>query len=87
MRMKNRVTAYSLIADSPQARGVKKNDKTQLRKSILIDKKKYPLPAEIDVYEEKIAMLSFNKGEFVGIIVENKDLAESLRSIFKLSFK
>lgn len=86
-RIKNKVMAHSFIADSPQARSISKQDKLQLRKSKLVDKGKYPIPAEIDVYQDKIAMLTFIKGEFVGLIIENKDLAESLRSIFRLAFE
>ncbi len=85
-RVKNKLFAYSLIADSDMARLVQKNDDKQLRKSVLIDKKLYPLPAEIDVYGDKIAMLSLKKDEFVGLIIENADLAQTLRSIFKLAF-
>ncbi len=85
-RIKNRIMAHSFIADSPQAIEIAKKDKFHLRKSKLVDKKKFPLPAEIDVYEDKIAMLTFIKGEFIGFIIENRDLAETLRSIFKLAF-
>ena len=45
-----------------------------------------PLPAEIDVYEDKIALLSFTKGKFVGILIQNQDIATSLKTIFKLAF-
>lgn len=86
LRIKNKVVAYSLIADSPQARLVATQDAIHLRKTILVDKKELPLPAEIDVYEDKIAMLSFAKGEFIGILIENKDFAQSLRSIFRKAF-
>lgn len=86
-RIKNKVIAHSLIADSPQARQIEKKDKIQLRESKLVAKDKYPLPAEIDVYEDKIAMLSFTKGSFVGLLIENKDIAESFRSIFRLAFE
>lgn len=85
-RIKNQVKAFSFVADSPKAKEVAKKDKLHLRKTILLDKKKYPLPAEIDVYEDKIAMLSFTKGEFIGLLIENRDFAQSLRSIFKLAF-
>lgn len=82
-RIENRVLACSFVADSPQARAVAGSDKRQLRKTVLLDKKKYPLPAEIDIYEDKIAMLTFARGEFIGIIIDNADLAESLKSVFK----
>lgn len=87
LRIKNKVIAHSFVADSHQAKEILKKDKTHLRKTQLLDKNKYPLPAEIDIYEDKIAMLSFAKGEFIGLLIENKDFATSLRSIFKLAFK
>lgn len=86
LRVKNKVVAHSFIADSSVAREVAKKDKKQFRWSIILDKEKYPLPAEIDVYEDKIAMLSFDKGEFIGLLIENKDFARSLRSIFAFAF-
>jgi sugar-specific transcriptional regulator TrmB len=84
-RVRNKVQAISFLPDSPSAREVAKKDKLQLRETALVDKKKYPLPAEIDVYEDKVAMLTFARGEFIGLIIENKDIAESLRSVFKLA--
>lgn len=85
VRIRNKVVAHSLVADSPQARQIAAQDAAQLRKTTLVDKSKYPLPAEIDVYDDKIAMLSFEKGEFIGIVIQNEAFAQSLRSIFKLT--
>ncbi len=86
LRIRNKVVAYSLVADSPDARLVAAKDAAHLRKTILLDKTEFPLPAEIDVYEDKIAMLSFEKGEFLGIVIQNEAFAQSLRSIFKKAF-
>lgn len=87
IRIKNKLEAKSFIADSNQAKKVAKKDAEQLRQSVLLDKKDYPLPAEIDVYDDKVAMLSFANGQFAGILVQNKDIATSLKSIFKLAFE
>ncbi len=84
-RIRNKVLAKSFLGKSPKAIELQKEDIKQLRESVLLDKEKYPLPAEIDVYEDKIALLSFKKGEFTGILIENKEIAESLKSIFKLA--
>lgn len=86
LRIRNKVVARSLVADSTEARLVAAKDATQLRKTILLDKKEFPLPAEIDVYEDKIALLSFEKGEFLGIVIQNESFARSLRSIFRKAF-
>jgi sugar-specific transcriptional regulator TrmB len=87
LRIKNKLFAKSFIAASPQAVKLQKKDKESLRESILLDKKEFPIPAEIDIYEDKVAMLCFTKGQFVGILIKNKDIAESLKSIMKLAFE
>lgn len=86
MRIKHGLMAYSLLGDSARARELREQDKQQLRQSILIDKTEFPMPAEIDVYEDKVAMLSFETGEFVGVIVQNAAFAQSLRSLLRLVF-
>jgi sugar-specific transcriptional regulator TrmB len=85
LRVKNKLFAYSIVADSPAAQVLKRQDASQLRKTVLVSKDTYPLPAEIDLYEDKIAMLSFEKGKFIGMIIQNKSFATTLRSIFKLA--
>ena len=86
LRVQNKLFAYSLVADSEQAREIQQKDPQQLRKTVLVDKEKYPLPAEIDVYEDKIAFLSFEKGSFIGTVIENKHFATTLKSVFKMIF-
>lgn len=87
LRIKNKLFAKSFIAKSTQGKEVAKKDKESLRESLLLDKKQYPIPAEIDVYEDKIALLSFARGQFVGVLIQNQDLATSVKSIFKLAFE
>lgn len=43
----------------------------------------YPLNVDILIYNNKIALISL-KEPLMGVIVENKDLASALRSIFKM---
>jgi len=87
LRVRNGVLAKTFLGSSIRAEEVKKSDPESLRESILLNKIEYPLPAEIDVYEDKVAMLSFQQGEFVGLIIQNKDFATSLKTIFKLAFE
>jgi len=84
-RIRNGVRAVTILTDSPSARAIAKQDTRQLRVSHLVDQKEYPLPAEIDIYEDKVAMMTFQKKDFVAIIIENANIAQSLRSIFRLA--
>jgi len=85
-RIKNKLQVKVLFSDTPLAKKLHQDDKKTYRESFLIDPKKYPFPAEIEAYENKIALMSFKKGDFLGLIIENEDFATSLRSLLKLTF-
>lgn len=86
-RIKNKILAKSFIGDTPAGRAVHTKDAKQYRQSILIDPEKYPLPAEIDVYDDKVAMLSFERGEFVGLLIQNEAFAKTVKSLLALAFE
>ncbi|MDX9893502.1 MAG: helix-turn-helix domain-containing protein [Patescibacteria group bacterium] len=52
----------------------------------LVDKKKYSQPVEIDIYGDKIAMLSFGQ-ELIGTIIESPQISGALKEIFILAQK
>lgn len=52
---------------------------------IKIDGKKYPITCDISIYEDKVRISILGK-KLSGIFIRNKDFAETLRSLFKLSF-
>lgn len=87
MRIKNRWLAKSVFVDNEHGRALKAGDKGELRESYLVPGGAYPMPAEIDVYDDKITMISFEKGEFVGLVIQNGAFAETLRSMFKLAIR
>lgn len=47
--------------------------------------KEFPLPADIAIYDDRIRIASFQ--DEVGIIIQNKTIAETLRSVFRLAKK
>ncbi len=51
-----------------------------------IDEEKYPLPAEIDVWQNTVAMMSFENQDFKAVLIEHPEFAQSLKSVFKLLF-
>lgn len=85
-RIENKLEVKCLYNDTPLGRTLEKNAKKELRECILLDPEKYPLPAEIEAYEDKVALMSFKQGEFLGMIIQNEDFAITLRSILKFLF-
>jgi sugar-specific transcriptional regulator TrmB len=45
----------------------------------------YPFPGDVAVYANKIRLSSYD--DQIGIIIENKDIAQTLKSIFKLALE
>lgn len=83
-RNKNKLFSEALLHDSRTAREIQSKDHEEMRNTYLTD---LALPAEIDVYENKVALLSFKKDKFVGMLIEHPDFAESIRSLLKLAMR
>ena len=51
-----------------------------------IPNNKFPLSSTFIIYDNKIAIVSL-KGKLVGVIIENKEISNTLRSIFNLAWE
>lgn len=49
-----------------------------------VPKEKFPLEVEINIYGNKVSMISLNKNELVAVIIESPALAKNQRVIFEL---
>jgi len=85
-RQKTKLQVKCLFSDTDFGKKLHGGDKEAYRESILVDKDKYPMPAEIEVYDHKVALLSFRKDDFLGLIIENEDIAILLKSVFRFLF-
>lgn len=61
-----------------------KKDKELLVDRIWVDKKLYNAPVEIDIFGDKVAILSFSN-ELIGLIIESKQIAQSIKQLFLLA--
>ena len=52
--MENKLEVKCLYNDTPLGRTLEKNAAKELRECILLDPEKYPMPAELETYEDKI---------------------------------
>ena len=85
-RIKNKLYVKCLFNDTQYARGLHVKDKEHLRETHLLDPKKYPLPACLEAYEDKVALMSFKKNEFLGLIIQNEDFAITMLSVLRFIF-
>lgn len=84
-RVKKNIFVRTFVADTPIARIRKANDEKEFRETILVPQDKFPLPTDIEIYGDKVMFASWR--EKLGIIIESKEIATTLRSAFKLALE
>lgn len=64
------------------------HDATELRETRVVNKKLFPSKLEIQIYGNKVAFANYNKNDaIVGVIIDNKNIAESMRGLFRLAWE
>jgi len=56
----------------------------KLTEILFIDHKLYPFETEINIYENKVSFVTFSEKSHIGVIIENKEIHNSLLSSFNL---
>lgn len=83
-KIAKKIWLRGIFCDNENGRNFKKIGKKELRKVHLIPKVKYPLENEINIYDDKLAIISHK--EQIGFIIQNIDIANTQRAIFNLAF-
>ncbi|MCD6149397.1 hypothetical protein J7J13_01250 [bacterium] len=65
-------------------KGILESDKTSKRKKVPFSK--FPITCDIAIYDNKIRLASLGK-RLTGIIIEDKELADSMKAIFNLAWE
>lgn len=81
-RMRRKIHVDVLLQDVPENRKYKKEATLSMRQIKFFNVEKYPLPNEILIYDDKVALLSFSS--LVGVIVEDKDITQSVKSLWQM---
>lgn len=77
----------AILPDSVNGREFAKRDSKVLRESRLVDPEIYPFRSEINIYGDRVAIMSLQSGLMHGVIIESESIAETERSIFELAWK
>lgn len=84
-KVKNKLWLRGILNDSSLAQRFKKTGKEELREVYLIPKEKFPFENEINIYDDKVAIISHD--DKIGVIIQNKSIADTQRAIFNLGFE
>lgn len=84
-KVKNNIWLRGIFCYDKAALRFKKFGEKELREIYMIPKEKFPFKNEINIYDDKVAIISHS--DLVGIIIQNKNIADTQRAIFEFGFE
>ena len=82
-RVRAQLPTRIIASDDPASRALQRNGTREFRTMKFFDPKKYPFKIEINIYANSVAFINFDDA-LSSVIVENKILAQSFKSLFNL---
>jgi len=83
-KVKNKVFLKGIFPYEKRSLDFKKMGDRELREVYLIPADRFPFKNEINIYDDKVAIISHN--DEVGVIIQNQSIADTQRIIFDLAF-
>ncbi len=83
-RAKKKIPIKAILPSTEMAKTRIKQDRAELRTSILVPKDKYYFSPEINIYDNKVMIASWR--EKLGIIIESEEIADALKKIYELAW-
>ncbi len=85
-RVKMAIYARILQEKTPKIVELKNNDKSELREIRFLPKK-FKISTHSQIYGDKIAIITLNKNNLVGVVIKNKEIVETQKSLFEELWK
>jgi len=83
-KVERKIWLRGIFCKDDTAEIFKLKGKEELREIYLVPKSKYPFKNEINIYDDKVSIISHEDN--VGIIIQNQNIADTQRAIFNLAF-
>ncbi len=83
-RSKKHISIDAIIPSNEYGAERKQHDAQELRTTALIPENEYYFSPEINIYDNKVMIASWK--EELGIIIESKEIADAMKTIFKLAW-
>ena len=84
-RIRKNITAKILAIDSEESREWVKNAEEEMREIQIISENKFNFSGEIEIYGDKVALISF-KENYMTIVIESKEIANMHKLFFDLTW-
>lgn len=91
-RVKRGIELRGISPDDEAGKRVHGEDKKKLREIRLVPAADFDFKNEINIYDHKVAICSFDSGlkgdkDMFGVIIESKEVAETQRQIFEMAWR
>lgn len=86
-RVSKKIWAYVIAPDTPESIKYKEADAASLRETKLISHKDFPFSVSIEIYGDKVAVLYYPNAECFGLLIESKEIANSMKSVFNFFWR
>ncbi|MSR67278.1 hypothetical protein EXS65_00405 [Candidatus Peribacteria bacterium] len=91
-RVKQGIRLRGISPDDAAGRNVHGEDHERLREIRLVPASEFDFTNEINIYDHKVAICSFDSGlrgdkDMFGVIIESKEVAETQRQIFEMAWR
>lgn len=83
-KVKRGIWVRGVVCADKMAQRFKDKGKEELRELYLVPKKDFPFRNEINIYDDKVAIISHE--DKIGVIIQNKNIADTQKAIFRLGF-
>lgn len=84
-KVKNKIYLKGIFPYEQKSLTFKKRGKSELREVYLVPRDRFPFKNEINIYDDKVAIISHQ--DEVGVIIQNQNIADTQRAIFNLGFE
>lgn len=61
-------------------------DPKNLREALFVPANQFPFNCGIDIYDDNLALYTY-RGKIMGVIIENQEIADTMKSIFKMTWE
>lgn len=85
-RAQKKIYLRGIAPDDIHGQSVHNNDTENYREIRLVPKDEFDFTNEINIYDHKVAIISF-KDELIGMIIESSQIANTQRAIFKMAWE
>lgn len=85
MRTSRGIAVKCITPKTPRAEIERKKDAQEMRTTAFIPPDEYYFVPEINIYDDKLLIISFK--EKMGIVIESEEIANTMKKIFRLSWR